>query len=244
MSIIGNKVTLTVKDKEFKGIEQLVENISNFGMEIEDEIESATVTDASMLLDSLTQKYEEYLDIYGSKSQGSRIDDVELDASKIRLNKRGSQWTGAPMAYVTKNKKGCNVTLYGKDILYHEFGTGTVGRDDDYPFDKLKVNFNLTAPAWNYGSGLKIITNGHYKNVSSLENSVPAWYKKAVANHIISESAEVWMSPVYITEGNYAGKFMYNTLVEYKDQLDGSVIPKLGKKSLTLMTKKKITKNL
>lgn len=244
MSIVGNKVTLTVKDKEFKGLDQLLQNIIDFGFELEDETESRTVSDAVDLLETLTQKYEEYIDIYGSKSQGSRVDDVELDVSKIKLNKRGSHWTGAPMAYVTKNKTGCNVTLYGKDILYHEFGTGTVGRDDDYPFDKLKVNFNLTAPAWNYGSGLKIITNGHYKNVSSLENSVPAWYKKAVANHIISESAEVWMSPMGITEGNHAGMFMYDTLMEYRDQLDSSVVPKLGKKSLTLMTKKKITKNL
>lgn len=81
------------------------------------------------------------------------------------------------------------IMLYGPNVVYDEFGTGTQGENNPHP---MKGNFNLNP----YNSGPYIFYNefsGTYQ-----------WYYRAMAG-------KPYFSKYGATEGIPAGKMMYNT---------------------------------
>ena len=222
-----------VKDREFKKLDDFLDGLYDISQNIKDDVKRMAAEDAATIAENLAMNYQEYMQTYGGHPQGARIDDIETDSTRVKLKKnRAGEWTGAPEIVVNETPNGFTVKMSGKDVLYQEFGTGTVG-DGDY-------EGNLPAN-WKYGSGPKILKQGRYKNGGG-DNNIPTWYKKAIESGVIDSSAEVWYSPMGITEGNYAGSFLYKTWSEYLDQFQVSNNLKLGRNNMYIYVKKKLSK--
>ena len=227
---------ITTKDhgRGFIDIDDFVQNLYDFANDIKDDVKAMAATDAATIASELAANYDDYLSLYGRKSGGAEIDDVNTAQSDVKLRKnRAGEWTGAPKIEVNETKTGFTVKMSGKDILYQEFGTGTVG-EGEYP-GKLPSY-------WRYASGPKVIKNYKYINSSFIDNRAPKWYRDAIKDGIISRSAKVWHSPVGITEGNHAGAFMYKTWMDNMADIETSGNLQLGRKNLNIYIKNKLAK--
>lgn len=243
------KIQFNLKDNEFKKLEKFVENLEDFGDKYTTDLNYLANMDANNIAEKLAEKY-----------QGVRLDNEKTENSRnfmyTKLTKYGSKkngtarYFGAPSLSVTKSgKNGFKITMNGKDILYHEFGTGLIGKRDKYPFNKMRA-MGLTLPEWEYASGPMVLQGGHYKNASTNSKNIPEWYKEGLDDKTIKNGDAIWMSPVGPTQGNNAGGFLYDTITEYLEELQNEGISHsdmtvgLGKRSLYIMCKDHITKGL
>lgn len=233
MSCDFHVITTTKHERGFIDLDDFVDNLYDLSSNIKDDVKAMAATDAAYMAKKLSENYTDYMAAYGKKSEGAKTDDVSTDESDVKLTKnRAGQWAGAPKLEVNETKTGFTVKMSGKDILYQEFGTGTVG-EGEYP-GKLP-NY------WHYASGEKIIQNYRYINSSFIDNKAPKWYRKAIKEKIIPKSAKVWHSPIGITEGNHAGAFMYDTWMDYRDDLETGSNLQLGRNNLNIYIKNKLS---
>lgn len=220
MSYFGKvacKITYSSKNNYFKGLSDVKGNIDDFVAELDEQLDFCALADAEKLANELAQNYELFLD-------SSHISSKVANANVV----------------VAKVKNGWKVDMYGKDILYHEFGTGQRGKSSKYPRDILNF-YN-----WDYIVGSQIIQNFRYVNGDNSSNGgkIPNWYIGMVTKGKISSKDYIWMSPYGPSRGLYAGMFWYDTISDYTEDLKNpnNVTRELGKRTLMLRCKNKLTK--
>lgn len=222
-----------IKNKDFYNLDTLINNLYDYAETLDDDIDNNAAVDAATVAQILSENYKSYYDYAESHDET-----YKYEGTKVKLSHSGGRYHGAPTLEVRKTKDGYHVLMSGKDIIYQEYGTGTVGQDDGYP-DKLPDGYT-------YGGGPKVLQGGAYKNGGNLKGGIPEWYQNLLEEGAISESDMIWRSPRGITKGDHAGAFMYNTYEEVMDELDNpnSTVLKNGRRNLNIMVSNKITKGL
>ena len=140
------------------------------------------------------------------------------NARKISSYEHGSSDTTVS---VVETKKGYVVRVFGTDVLYEEYGTGTRGLKSSHPRHKA----DGMRP---YGSGRNIIHNGNKNN----GKDAPYWYKlyrdfpggnvpgipeTDFGNEPIKGTDYVWKHNGIVTKGLPAGRFIYDSCREYQE---------------------------
>ena len=192
-------------EKVFKeipnAIEQIVKDIDK------NDKQKTSLPLAQDLAQTIQKRYTDYL---------NRISDYEHGTKNVTV-------------VINNTKKGYVVKIYGKDVLYHEYGTGTRGLQNKHP----RHNADGMKP---YGSGRNIIHNGK-KNGS---DETPYWYKMYrdfpggvsskresvnynfpktdFGNEPIKSSDYVWRHNNIITKGLPAGRFVYDSCNELRSR--------------------------
>lgn len=259
-TLIGEKPEYRILDQQFRNFDQLISNLRTLSIGLEDDVASAAALDASIIADTIRHNYQAYMTTYGPGGSDMAEGIWNFDQSNVSL-RRGAvrykdpigkkvhyKYHGAPSIYVRwDGKQRFDVKISGKDILYQEFGTGQVGRRDHYPFASAVNRYGIyAAAAWEYEVGEYIIKNGRYKNSSELNVYMPRWYKNMRAAGVISANDSVWKSPFGPTMGNHAGRFIYDTMVEYRSGLERNssvnAYPRLARRPVYIMVKKRVTR--
>ena len=156
--------------------------------------------------------------------------------------------TGKIKTSIDETKNGYVVKIRGNDVLYEEYGTGTVGIQHPHPRHKI----DGMKP---YGSGRNIVHNGTRK-----DGTTPHWYqmyrdfpgglnskgelvrgmenvRTDFGNAPIKSSDYVWKHNGIITKGLPAGKFVYDSCQELRKSTG------LGDKTVLGRTIKQAIKN-
>lgn len=212
------KAKFTTKDGEFKDFEKLINRLEDAVEEMPETIDKWTLDDATQMSRNLTTAYQNYL---------SSLPDKE----KKDLH--------TATTYITKINGGYNVAISGKDILYHEFGTGDQGAWSGYPSKKALQLHN-----YEYNAGPKVIHAGEADDYLSYQD-LPNWYIGFIGKHPNLGNRNWWMSPHGISNGIPAGAFTYDTYSTFYNDLQSdqeSAKWSLGKKSVHLKVRNKITK--
>lgn len=213
---IISKITYSSKNKHFKGLEDIADNLESYIDEVDGELDMDALMDAEVLANELAYAYTGFL---ADNHLASKVKPASITINAI--------------------KDGYNVVMYGKDVLFHEFGTGMPGKESDYP-KKILVKYN-----WKYLVGTKIIQNYTFVNSPILDTygGIPKWYVGMVEKGVISKDDFVWMSPYGPTQGIPAGRFWYDLISDYTEDLSNpkGIERKLNKSSLKLKVKNKLT---
>lgn len=116
---------------------------------------------------------------------------------------------------ITETSKGYNLSAYGEDVIYAEFGTGDRGQEDSHP-DKSKYSLN------DYNSGPFILDIVDVKNKAMID---------VLAQNGIT-SGKFWsyrkFGETHLTQGIPAGKQMFNTFNYLKDKEVPKTVKKRG----------------
>lgn len=200
------ETNLSALEKALKDIVTTAEKITNDDTVIKENVGLSLISD---LTKTINEKYNSYL---------TSISNYEHEVSDITTS-------------VTDTKKGYVLHVKGKDILYHEYGTGTRGLRKPHPShdsDGMKP----------YGSGKNIIQYG-VKNINytpkkdggsrfdtKYEHETPYWYRmyrdfpgyypNDFGDANIRPSDYVWRHNGVITKGLPAGRFIYDSCEEYR----------------------------
>lgn len=212
------KAKFTVDTGGFKDFEKLINRLEETVEEMPETIDKWTLDDATQMSRNLTTEYQNYL---------------------ASLPQREQKDLHSATTYITKINGGYNVAITGKDVLYHEFGTGDQGASSGYP-SKAALN----SRGYIYNAGPKVIHPGEADDFLSYQD-LPAWYIGFINKHPEAGSHNWWMSPHGISNGIPAGAFTYRTYSTFYDDLQSdqeSAKWSLGKKSVHLKVRNKITK--
>ena len=198
-------------NKSFREIVNAVEDV----VKNDDNIKKETsLKVGEELAKTIEQKYTNYI---------QRISNFEHGTKNVRV-------------VVSDTKKGCVVKIRGKDVLYHEYGTGSRGLAHKHPrhdADGMKP----------YGSGQNVIrgteqvkvtyyTDKKYGKIKWMyinKNNgrrTPYWYPlfldgKDFPNDLGGQPTGreyVWRHNGVITKGLPAGRFIYESVKEFKDE--------------------------
>lgn len=154
--------------------------------------------------------------------------------------------------YVDPTDKGYKVKVSGKEVLYHEYGTGTRGLENPHP----KHNADGMKP---YGSGRDIIHNG----VRNDGKDLPKWYIlyrdfprndikygngriiTDFGNEPINRRDYVWRHNGIVTKGLPAGRFIYDACEEYRKEGSAKFKDKdILKRTVSQFIEDKIRRNI
>jgi hypothetical protein len=112
-----------------------------------------------------------------------------------------------------KSKKTGSIVAEGSGLTFEEYGTGTIGRNSNYPKDKIPTSGIPITGGWVYNYPSK------YKRISSNSGDIFWFYKKPNGD-------------VVPTKGQPAGMQMYNTsreLNKQKKNIVSSIIDNINK---------------
>ena len=198
-------------DYKNKTVDKIVNKIKEITENTDDTAKKAALTIVGDFRKAVSSNYQDYL-----------------------RNIRAFEHNVSPVTYsITDTKKGYVVHINSKDILYHEYGTGSRGLEKPHP----KHSADGMRP---YGSGINVIHNGMRQ-----DGKTPYWYKlyrdfpggtdyKHLENDLndepIRSTQYVWRHNGVITKGLPAGKFIYEACKEY--QGDGLTDKKVLKQTL------------
>lgn len=218
LSKMSQVVSLNTPDGIDK-LNKLQENLLNFDDEAKHDIKELTKFDADSILNDLIVGYQTYITSLPEKEQ--------KHASK-------------PVGYSKELPDGYSISLYGKNLLMYEYGTGDQGANNPYPSSK-----SLAKHGWKYNSGPKVIKAGQADELLSYQD-LPKWYIGFLHKHPGIDRHNWWMSPYGISNGIPAGRILYDTWNFYRGELlsDSTSKVKLTKRNLKYIVKNKITKDL
>lgn len=226
-----SKMSQTASLNTVEGIDrlnQLQKNLLNFDEEAKHTVKEYVNHDADVILNDLLIGYQNYV---GTEEQpGGMVD----KARNFREN------ASKPVGYVKEINNGAQITLYGKNLWYYEFGTGDKGAASNY--DKR----TLARYGYEYNKGPKVIKAGSMNTMKA--EDLPGWYKATIAKHPGMANHNWWMSPKGMSNGIPASKILYDTWRDYKDGISGEGTTKSGvnitKNTLRYTFKRIVTKDL
>lgn len=209
-------------------LNKLQENLLHFDENAKHTVKEYIDHDAGVILNELLIGYQSYV---GTEEQPGGMEDKARD---FREN------VSKPIGYVKDIPNGAQITLYGKNLWYYEFGTGDKGAASNY---NSKV---LSRYGYEYNKGPKVIKAG---SINTMNNSeLPAWYLATIAKHPGMANHNWWMSPKGMSNGIPAGKILYDTWRDYKDGISNSGKnisgTRITKNTLRYTFKKMVTKDL
>lgn len=177
-------------EKILKDTVNMIKDVAEDDNTIKENVGLTLVND---LIKTIKEKYHSYL---------TSIGDYEHDVSEVNMS-------------VTDTKKGYVLHVKGKDVLYHEYGTGTRGLRKPHPThdsDGMKP----------YGSGRNIIQYGLRKDGKDtpywyhMYRDFPGYYPNDLGDANIRPSDYVWRHNGIITKGLPAGRFIYDSCEQYR----------------------------
>lgn len=199
--------------KAFDEIASAIEDISKVN---DDEKREASINVAEKLAETIESKYADYVQ--------NKISNFEHGTEDVHVK-------------IDETKNGCVVKIVGKDVLYHEYGTGSRGLEKPHP----RHNADGMKP---YGSGKTVIRGTEerlveYKTTKKkIERArwmyfnknngkrTPYWYPlyvidgKYFPNDLGGQPTGrefLWRHNGIITKGLPAGRFVYDSINDFKN---------------------------
>lgn len=220
-----SKAINKISTNSIDGIDDLLkleDNLLNISENLPKDAKKLVEYDANTILVDLLAGYIDYTDRY--------------------LPEKEKPGISHPVGYILETKDGYNISLYGKNLWYYEFGTGDQGANSKYRQPKM-----MSRRGYVYNAGPKVIRANTYNPESSIDNpDVPETYKRIVNKHPGMAKHNWWMSPYGLSNGIPAGSILYNTWSNYRDELesDSSSSARLTKNNLTYVLRNDLLKGL
>lgn len=207
------KVTKYKSGKTWERFETLIDEIGELPIEVPKMAQAALEYDAKGIAENIETNYINYLNEYASGANGMKefLKDAPPTPT-VRIT---------PTAFSLKNI-GVNVTMTaGKKTFYYEYGTGSVGAGKfTVPGHERSEPHPELPQGYVYGGGPKVIHAG--TNMGTLNEYLkqPKWYQGMATEHYdLTQQFDMWLAPMGISFGIPAGRFYYNAVHDYIDDV-------------------------
>ena len=189
----------------------LIDELKNLPETLSEEVEIALALDAKDVAESMERGYENYISTYG-------------DMKEIAKGRPPAPRVKVSTAKIGNKEVRANVDFsVGKYTYYYEYGTGPIGAGKfaaNNSQNMVKYPASNLPAGYVYGGGPKVIHANTYVGTLNAYLEQPIWYQNMVHKHYdLTRQFDMWMSPMGISFGIPAGRFYYEAVTAYRNQI-------------------------